>query len=153
MQVAEKLRGLTIDMHALMEDNYVEVVYTNSVVHRKRRRLNFFQQWLFDFFDGEKLQTGRTSLFSILSTDAFRKMPDVKFLQLHYTNFRGSFEHFPKNLIWLCWHGLSLKSIPHHICLEKLVVLDLSRSCLVDAWKGKPVCIKSLSIAISLVFN
>ncbi|KAL9384222.1 hypothetical protein Peur_024545 [Populus x canadensis] len=135
---AEKLRGLTIDMHALMEDNFAEVVCTDSMVRRKRRRLNFFQQWLSDFFDGGKLQTGETSLFPILSTDAFRKMPDVKFLQLNYTKFYGSFEHFPKNLIWLCWHGFSLRSIPNHVCLGKLVVLDLSRSCLVDVWKGKP---------------
>ncbi|XP_011012496.1 PREDICTED: TMV resistance protein N-like isoform X2 [Populus euphratica] len=134
----EKLRGLTIDMHALMEDNYAEVVCTDSMVCRKRRRLNFFQQWLSDFSDGGKLQTSQTSLFPILSTDTFTKMPDVKFLQLNYTNFHGSFEHFPKNLRWLCWHGLSWSSIPNHICLEKLVVLDLSRSCLVDAWKGKP---------------
>jgi len=144
MQDAEKLRGLTIDMHALMEYHYAEVVCTDSMVCRKRRRLNFFQQWLSNFFDGGKLQTGQTSLFPILSTDAFRKMPDVKFLQLNYTNFHGIFENFPKNLIWLCWHGLSWSSIPNHVCLEKLVVLDLSRSCLVDAWKGKPVCIKSL---------
>ncbi|XP_034910625.1 disease resistance protein RPV1-like [Populus alba] len=95
---AEKLRGLTIDMHALMEDHYAEVVCTDLMVYRKRRRLNFFQQWLFDFSDRGKLQT---SLFPILSTDAFRKMTDVKFLQLNYTNFHGSFEHFPKNLIWL----------------------------------------------------
>nr|XP_034896461.1 disease resistance protein RPV1-like [Populus alba] len=135
---AEKLRGLTLDMHALMKDNNAEVVCIDSMVRCKRRRLNFFQQWLSDFSDGGKLQTGQTSLFPILSTDAFRKMPDVKFLQLNYTNFHGSFEHFPKNLIWLCWHGLSWSSIPNHICLEKLVVLDLSRSCLVDAWKAKP---------------
>ncbi|XP_011002553.1 PREDICTED: TMV resistance protein N-like [Populus euphratica] len=135
---AEKLRGITIDMHALMEDHYAEVVCTDSVVCRKRRRLNFFQQWLSDFSDGGKLQTRQSSLFPILSTDSFRKMPDIKFLQLNYTNFHGSFEHFPKNLIWLCWHGLSWSSIPNHVCLEKLVVLDLSRSRLVDAWKGKP---------------
>ncbi|XP_011002559.1 PREDICTED: TMV resistance protein N-like isoform X4 [Populus euphratica] len=135
---AEKLHGLTLDMHALMEDHYAEVVCTDSMVCRKRRRLNFFQQWLSNFSDGGKLQTSQTSLFSILSTDVFRKMTSVKFLQLNYTNFHGSYEHFPKNLIWLCWHGLSLSSIPNHVCLEKLVVLDLSRSCLVDAWKSKP---------------
>jgi hypothetical protein len=143
MQDAEKLRGLTIDMHALMEDNFAEVVCTDSMV---RRRLNFFQLWLSDFFDGGKLQTGQTSLFPIFSTDAFRKMPDVRFLKLNYTKFHGSFEHIPKNLIWLCWHGFSLRSITNHVCLEKLVVLDLSRSSLVDAWKGKPVCIESLSL-------
>jgi hypothetical protein len=139
IQDAEKLRGLTIDMHALMEDHYAEVVGTDSMVCRKRRMLNFFQQWLSDFFDGGKLQTGETSLFPVLSKDAFKKMPVVKFLQLNYTKFYGSFEHFPKNLIWLCWHGFSSRSIPNHGCLEKLVVLDLSRSNLIDAWKGKLV--------------
>jgi hypothetical protein len=153
MQDAEKLCGLTIDMHALMEDDYAEVACTSSMVRSKSRRLNFSLQWFSDFFYGGKLQTDQTSLFLILSTDAFRKMSDVKFLQLNYTKFHGSFEHFPKNLIWLCWHGFSLRSIPNHVCLEKLVVLDLSRSCLVDAWKGKPVCIESLSIAISVVLN
>ena len=128
-------------MHALMEDDYAEVVCTSSIVRRKLARLNFFQQRLFDFSDGGSLQTSQRSLFSILSTDAFRKMSDVKFLQLNYTKFYGSFEHFPKNLIWLCWYGFSSRSIPNHVCLKKLVVLDLSRSCLVDAWKGKPVCI------------
>jgi len=137
-------------MHTLMEDYYAEVVCSDLVV---RRRLNFFQQRLSNFFDGGKLQTSQTSLFLILSTNAFRKMSDIKFLQLNYINFRGSYEHFPKNLIWLCWHGFSLRSIPNHLCLEKPVVFDLSRSCLVDAWKGKLVCIESLSIAISLVFN
>jgi hypothetical protein len=126
-------------MHALMEDDYAEVLCTSSIVHRKLVRLNFFQQWLSDFSDGGKLQTGQKSLFPILSTDAFRKMPNVKFLQLNYTKFYGSFEHFPKNLIWLCWHGFSSRSIPNHVCLEKLVVLDLSRSSLVDVWKGKLV--------------
>ena len=153
MQDAEKLCGLTIDMHALMEDDYAEVACTSSMVRSKSRRLNFSLQWFSDFFYGGKLQTDQTSLFLILSTDAFRKMSDVKFLQLNYTKFHGSFEHFPKNLIWLCWHGFSLRSVPNQISLEKLVVLDLSRSCLVDAWKGKPVCIESLFIAISLVFN
>ncbi|KAJ6885436.1 TMV resistance protein N [Populus alba x Populus x berolinensis] len=128
---AEKLCGLTIDMHALMKDNYAKVVCTDSMVSREHCRLNFFQQWLSDFSDRGKLQK------KLFPADAFRKMTDVKFLQLNYTNFHGSLEHFPKNLIWLCWHGLSSRSIPNHVCLEKLVVLDLSRSCLVDAWKGK----------------
>ena len=54
MQDAEKLRGLTtIDMHALMEDNYAEVVYTNSVVRHKRRRLNSFNNGFLIFPIGE----------------------------------------------------------------------------------------------------
>uniref|UniRef100_A0A2K1YG68 TIR domain-containing protein n=1 Tax=Populus trichocarpa TaxID=3694 RepID=A0A2K1YG68_POPTR len=110
---AETLRGLTVDMHALMEVNCTDVVCTDSMVCRKRQKLNFFQhrriptfiswEWLPDFFMGEKVQIGQTSLFLILSTDAFRKMQNVKFLQLNYMKFYGSYEHFPKNMIWLCW--------------------------------------------------
>ena len=142
------MRGLTLDMRALMEDNCTEVSCGDSMVHDKH---NFFQhyrlpvfpsrEWLSDLFFGGKVQTSRPSMLPVLSTDALRKMRNVKFLQLNYMKFYGSYEHFPKNLIWLCWHGFSLRSIPKHLCLEKLVVLDLSRSCLVDAWKGKLVCI------------
>ncbi|KAJ6416321.1 hypothetical protein OIU84_002218 [Salix udensis] len=114
------------------------------MVHDKH---NFFQhyrlpafpsrEWLTDLFFGEQLQISQASLLPVLSTDALRNMRNVKFLQLNYMKFYGSYEHFPKNLIWLCWHGFSLRSLPKHLCLEKVVVLDLSRSCLVDAWKGK----------------
>ncbi|XP_011041390.1 PREDICTED: TMV resistance protein N-like isoform X3 [Populus euphratica] len=144
IQDAEKLRGLTLDMHALMKDNCTEVVCTDSMV---RHKYNLFQhcplppflpsEWISEFFFREQVQAGQTSLFPIPSTDVFRKMQNVKFLQLNYMKFYGSYEHFPKNLIWLCWHGFSLRSIPKHFCLEKLVVLDLSKSSLVDAWKGK----------------
>ncbi|KAJ6770209.1 LEUCINE-RICH REPEAT-CONTAINING PROTEIN [Salix purpurea] len=114
------------------------------MVHDKH---NFFQhyrlpafpsrEWLSDLFFGEQVQISQASLLPVLSTDALRNIRNVKFLQLNYMKFYGSYEHFPKNLIWLCWHGFSLRSIPKHLCLEKLVVLDLSKSCLVDAWKGK----------------
>ncbi|KAJ6871838.1 disease resistance protein RPP2B-like [Populus alba x Populus x berolinensis] len=146
-QEAETLRGLTVDMHALMEDNCTDIVCTDSMVCRKRQKLNFFQhrriptfiswEWLPDLFMGGKVQIGQTSLFPVLSMDAFRKMQNLKFLQLNYMKFYGSYEHFPKNLVWLCWHGFSLRSLPKLLCLEKLVVLDLSRSNLVDAWKTK----------------
>ncbi|KAG5234673.1 TMV resistance protein [Salix suchowensis] len=141
---AEKLRGLTLDMRALMEDNCTEIICGDSMVHDKH---NFFQryrlpafpsrEWLSDLFFGEQLQISQARCLPVLSTDALRKMRNVKYLQLNYMKFYGSYDHFPKNLIWLCWHGFSLRSIPKHLCLEKLVVLDLSRSCLVDAWKGK----------------
>uniref|UniRef100_A0A6N2NBG2 TIR domain-containing protein n=1 Tax=Salix viminalis TaxID=40686 RepID=A0A6N2NBG2_SALVM len=147
---AEKLRGLTLDMRALMENNCTEVICGDSMVHDKH---NFFQryplpmfpsrEWLSDLFFGEQVQISPARFLPVLSTDALRKMRNVKFLQLNYMKFYGSYEHFPKNLIWLCWHGFSLRSLPKHLCLEKLVVLDLSRSCLVDAWKGKLNC-KSL---------
>ncbi|KAJ6770210.1 LEUCINE-RICH REPEAT-CONTAINING PROTEIN [Salix purpurea] len=142
------------------------------MVHDKH---NFFQhyrlpafpsrEWLSDLFFGEQVQISQASLLPVLSTDALRNIRNVKFLQLNYMKFYGSYEHFPKNLIWLCWHGFSLRSIPKHLCLEKLVVLDLSKSCLVDAWKGKlghkllqsdastPSIITSLSLKLLFPFR
>ncbi|KAJ6728831.1 TMV RESISTANCE PROTEIN N-LIKE [Salix koriyanagi] len=131
----EKLRGLTLDMRALMEDDCTEVICGDSMVHDKH---NFFQHYRLPAFpSGEQLQISQASLLPVLSTDALRNMRNVKFLQLNYMKLYGSYEHFPKNLIWVCWHGFSLRSLPKHLCLEKVVVLDLSRSCLVDGWKGK----------------
>nr|ABF81449.1 TIR-NBS type disease resistance protein [Populus trichocarpa] len=103
---AEKLRGLTIDMHALMEDNCTKAICGDSMVRHKH---NFFQhyrlptfpsrEWLSDLFFGEQVQSGQASLLPVLSTDALRKMQNVKFLQLNYLKFHGSYEHFPKNLV------------------------------------------------------
>ncbi|KAJ6728834.1 NB-ARC-RELATED [Salix koriyanagi] len=122
-------------MRALMEDDCTEVICGYSMVHDKH---NFFQNYRLPAFPSrEQLQISQASLLPVLSTDALRNMRNVKFLQLNYMKLYGSYEHFPKNLIWLCWHGFSLRSLPKHLCLEKVVVLDLSRSCLVDAWKGK----------------
>ncbi|KAJ6333159.1 hypothetical protein OIU77_009097 [Salix suchowensis] len=136
---AEKLRGLTLDMRALMEDNCTEVICGDKHNFFQHYRLPVFpsREWLSDIFFGEQVQISQASLLPVLSTDALRNMRNVKFLQLNYMKFYGSYEHFPKNLIWLCWHGFSLRSLPKQLCLEKLVALDLSRSCLVEAWKGK----------------
>ncbi|KAB5533743.1 hypothetical protein DKX38_016829 [Salix brachista] len=83
---AEKLRGLTLDMRALMEDNFTEVICGDSMVHNKH---NFFQRYRLPAFPSRE------------------------------------------------WLSDCYPSLPKHLCLEKVVVLDLSRSCLVDAWKGK----------------
>ena len=124
------------------------------MVRRKHCRLNFFQQWLSEFLNVENYKLAKQVCFSFLAQMFLEiYMSNVKFLQLNYIDFLGTYKHFPKNLIWLCWHGFSLGSTPNHLCLEKLVVLDLSRSCLVDDWKDKLVCIWSLSIAISLGLN
>ncbi|KAB5519284.1 hypothetical protein DKX38_023603 [Salix brachista] len=66
---AEKLRGLTLDMHALMEDNCTKAVYADSMVRRKHDlfqqcRLPTFlsREWISDFFSKEQVQAGQTKL-------------------------------------------------------------------------------------------
>nr|XP_028949584.1 TMV resistance protein N-like isoform X2 [Malus domestica]XP_028949585.1 TMV resistance protein N-like isoform X2 [Malus domestica] len=69
-------------------------------------------------------------------TKAFTEMLNLELLLLDNVKLSGSYEDFPKNLIWLSWRGFSLKSIPANFCLENLVVLDLRKSSLQHVWKG-----------------
>ncbi|XP_071722723.1 disease resistance protein RPV1-like [Rutidosis leptorrhynchoides] len=42
-----------------------------------------------------------------VDADTFRKLQNVKLLNLNYGNVIGNLKNFPKNLIWLCWNGFS----------------------------------------------
>ncbi|XP_050126428.1 disease resistance protein RUN1-like isoform X3 [Malus sylvestris] len=70
-----------------------------------------------------------------IETKAFTEMLNLELLLLDNVKLSGSYEDFPKNLIWLSWRGFSLKSIPANFCLENLVVLDLRKSSLQHVWK------------------
>ncbi|XAR49180.1 hypothetical protein NMG60_11032281 [Bertholletia excelsa] len=63
-------------------------------------------------------------------------MRNLKLLQLNYAHLCGSYENFPKELIWLCWHGFPLQSIPKDFLLNKLVILEMPRSNLKNIWNG-----------------
>ncbi|CAN6722111.1 unnamed protein product [Malus baccata var. baccata] len=72
-----------------------------------------------------------------LSTVAFANMKKLKFLKLSYVKLMGEYKHLPKELIWLCWRGFSLKSIPDDFFDQpRLVVLDMQSSKLVKVWEG-----------------
>ncbi|XP_048439065.1 disease resistance protein RPV1-like [Pyrus x bretschneideri] len=72
-------------------------------------------------------------------TKAFTEMLNLELLLLDNVKLSGSYEDFPKNLIWLSWRGFSLKSIPSNFCMEHLVVLDLRNSSLQHIWKGTKI--------------
>ncbi|KAM7474472.1 hypothetical protein LguiB_021715 [Lonicera macranthoides] len=80
-----------------------------------------------------------------LSTDAFEKMERLRLLKLNYTRLDGWYDNFPKNLIWLCWHGFPSKYMPIELSLENLVALDLRHSKLEEVWAG-PKFLGSLKI-------
>ncbi|KAM7470220.1 hypothetical protein LguiA_008403 [Lonicera macranthoides] len=102
----EKIEGLTLDMLMLEQEN-------------------------------EELgQSIRSTCGFELSIDAFQKMENLRLLKLNHVHLSGSYESFPKNLRWLCWHGFPLKSVPIDLSLEKLIVLDMSYSKLKQVWKG-----------------
>lgn len=67
---------------------------------------------------------------SELKTDSFKGMYNLKLLYLKSVQLSGPYEHFSKDLIWLCWIGFHLTNIPSDLFMGNLVALDLSDSCL-----------------------
>nr|GEX89818.1 protein variation in compound triggered root growth response-like [Tanacetum cinerariifolium] len=59
--------------------------------------------------------------------DSLVKMDSIKLLQLNYAKLSGSYEDFPEDLRWLCWHGFHLETLPE-LFMGNLVALDMSYS-------------------------
>ncbi|CAN6564096.1 unnamed protein product [Malus baccata var. baccata] len=79
----------------------------------------------------------RSSSMASFSTEAFANMKRLRFLHLKYVQLNGEYKHLPKELIWLCWKGCPLKSIPEDFLDQpRLVVLDMQYSKLVQVWEG-----------------
>ncbi|KAK8593789.1 hypothetical protein V6N12_045863 [Hibiscus sabdariffa] len=78
-----------------------------------------------------------------METQAFAKMQRLKLLQLDYVKLRGDFKEFPKSLIWLCWHGFHIQSLPVDFIIKRLVVLDMHNSNLKHVWKDKENLLKT----------
>ncbi|XP_059660360.1 disease resistance protein RUN1-like [Cornus florida] len=75
----------------------------------------------------------------VLRGEAFAGMHKLRLLQLKNVNITGGYEHLPKNLRWLCWHGFPLNSIPSNLYQEKLIAIDMQHSNLRQFWKEKKV--------------
>ena len=54
-------------------------------------------------------------------------MDSLKLLQLNYVKLSGSYDDFPEDLRWLCWHGFHLETLPDFF-MGNLVALDMSYS-------------------------
>ncbi|XP_050134494.1 disease resistance protein RPV1-like isoform X1 [Malus sylvestris] len=71
------------------------------------------------------------------STKAFANMKKLRLLQLNKVKLKGEYKHLPKELIWLSWEKCPLKSIPDDFFnQDKLVVLEMRLSKLVQVWEG-----------------
>ncbi|CAN6564223.1 unnamed protein product [Malus baccata var. baccata] len=71
------------------------------------------------------------------STVAFAKMKKLRLLDLSSVELNGEYKHLSKELIWLRWVDCPLKSIPDDFFnQDKLVVLEMRRSSLVQVWEG-----------------
>ncbi|XP_049931213.1 disease resistance protein RUN1-like [Nymphaea colorata] len=66
----------------------------------------------------------------------FQKLPNLRLLRANFARFKG-YEHMPKELRWLEWHGCPLRSLPDYATLDKVAVLDLSKSKIERLWHTK----------------
>ncbi|KAI3776580.1 hypothetical protein L1987_46366 [Smallanthus sonchifolius] len=60
--------------------------------------------------------------------DSLAKMDNLKLLQLNYVELFGSYDDFPEDLRWLCWHGFPLGTLPSELFMGNLVAIDMSYS-------------------------
>ncbi|XP_068345683.1 disease resistance protein RPV1-like [Pyrus communis] len=136
-------------MHQLLQDMGRAIIREQSPEDPGRRT----RLWHKDAFNVLRKLTGTRTIKGLMlsfpstesspvlnevgfETKAFTEMLNLELLLLDNVKLSGSYEDFPKNLIWLSWRGFSLKSIPANFCLENLVVLDLRKSSLQHVWKG-----------------
>ncbi|CAN6564333.1 unnamed protein product [Malus baccata var. baccata] len=98
----------------------------------------------------------QSSDMASFSTVAFAKMKKLRLLKLRYVELNGEYKHLPKELIWLCWKGCPLKSIPDDFFNQpRLAVLDMQWSKLLQVWEGskslQKLKIMNLSCSRSLI--
>ncbi|XP_073263060.1 disease resistance protein RML1A-like [Populus alba] len=84
------------------------------------------------------------------STKSFTKMRHLKLLQIKGANLVGSYSLLPKELIWLCWFGCPLKSLPSDFHLNDLVILEMQYSNVRKLWKGTKILNKLKILNLSL---
>ncbi|XP_052192452.1 disease resistance protein RPV1-like isoform X7 [Diospyros lotus] len=148
----DRIQGLILNMDMVMEENSPGTNF--NVNNRKRHHVqdnpersilpyqgNPPKRHQIDFFSWQPIATALTKLFPVpdevnLSTDAFAMMHNLKLLKLNHVQVSGSYNEFPKEVRWLCWHGFALKYIPSDFPLESLVSLDMQKSSLKQLWKG-----------------
>ncbi|XP_034918640.1 disease resistance protein Roq1 [Populus alba] len=148
-----------LNMHDLIRDMGREIAREVSYDHPgKRNRI-----WLLeDALDVLNNQTGtdaveglaldvRASTVASLSTKSFTNMRHLKLLQINGAHLAGSYKLLPKELIWLCWLGCPMKSLPSDLQLNNLVVLDLQHSNIQELWKGTKILnkLKILNLSYS----
>ncbi|KAK7313173.1 hypothetical protein VNO77_37654 [Canavalia gladiata] len=73
-----------------------------------------------------------------LKTKAFKKMYNLRLLQLASVLLDGDYKHLSRDLRWLCWNGFPLSYIPAEFHQESLVAIELKYSNLKQIWtKGQ----------------
>ncbi|KAI6681281.1 hypothetical protein NL676_035162, partial [Syzygium grande] len=71
-----------------------------------------------------------------LTSEEFKKVPNIRFLEMTSGNLSGNFEDLFSELRWLSWKNCPSNLQATKFCLEKLLILHLSRSGIKHNWNG-----------------
>ncbi|KAF5789513.1 putative TIR domain, AAA+ ATPase domain, P-loop containing nucleoside triphosphate hydrolase [Helianthus annuus] len=125
-------------MHQLLQEMARKVVYAESKDPAKRSRVWHDAESYHlltkgngsDTIEGlaldmRKVEQSARSKTLALKTSSLAKMDKLKLLQLKYVTLTGSYKNFPE-LIWLCWHGCPLQTMPTGLLMSSLVAIDLT---------------------------
>ncbi|CAN6446421.1 unnamed protein product [Victoria cruziana] len=74
-----------------------------------------------------------------INIESFAAMSRLRMLRLENVTLEGEYERFPRNVKCLEWHPQGMYSLPSSLDLENMVVLDMSRSSIVEFWGGQKV--------------
>ncbi|CAN6699573.1 unnamed protein product [Malus baccata var. baccata] len=152
-----------LNMHDLLQEMARVIIFERSAGHPERCSRLWDPQLVTEVLtdkSGTKEVEGLALHLSIqdferyaFSTEAFANMKKLRLLRLINVQLIGEYKHVPIKLIWLCWRGFPLQSIPDDFFnLEKLVFLDMQGSQLVQVWEGSKLLQKLKIIDLSFSF-
>ncbi|KAL3739437.1 hypothetical protein ACJRO7_020801 [Eucalyptus globulus] len=98
------------------------------------------------------LKLTRLSKKQTFTSEQFSKLPNLRFLELEGGDFVGDFQNLLSKLTWLTWVGCPLDLSATNLCLEKLVVLLLSRSDITEDWAGWKSCLVSENLKVIEIY-
>ncbi|KAI3729666.1 hypothetical protein L6452_18329 [Arctium lappa] len=160
----ERVQGLTLDMRMFNKEKSAQSTFYGHD-SRKRQRETFSDESFLSSSHQTSSKRQHLTIFSWewvhshlkwpnemdLDTHAFTKLDNLKLLRINYVQLNGSYDYFPENLRWLCWHGFPSTFLPCDLQLRNLVSLDLSYSNLEQVWKRTKLlgCLRILNLSYS----
>ncbi|XP_062171815.1 disease resistance protein RPV1-like isoform X3 [Alnus glutinosa] len=141
-------------MHNLIRDMGRKIVCQESPKYPEKRSRLWFHE---DVLNVLRKHTGSKKVEGLilnpplledveLETKAFKKMTNLRLLQINDVQLTGSYEYLSKELKWLCWHKCALISLPRDFHLENLVILDMQHSKVKRVWKRKNKIFNKLKV-------
>ncbi|CAL5186047.1 unnamed protein product [Lathyrus oleraceus] len=132
-----------LGMHDLLRDMGREIIREKSPEEPEMRCRLWFHD---DVHDVLSDQSGTKAIKGLalklpgadpkcFSTNAFKKMTQLRLLQFAGVKLDGDFEYLSTKLRWLSWNKFPLTHIPTNLCRRNLVSIELESSNVKILWK------------------